>query len=164
MLSIINQTFVEWELIVINDGSSDQSLQLLTAYALKDDRISIFQNTGNGIIPALQLALSHAKGAFITRIDADDIMPPDRLTMMHAQLVASPKRYIVTGLVKYFSNQPISEGYLKYEKWLNEINKNSHTMEKRVPRVRNRIAQLDHANGRTARNRRFFTIGIPGGL
>ena len=118
--SIRSQSFTDWELIIVNDHSTDATQSLLDSFALADKRIQVHSNQGIGIIPALQLAFSLAKGAFITRFDGDDIMPDNRLALIVKALASSTEKTIVTGKVKYFSDQPISKGYQAYEAWLNE--------------------------------------------
>ena len=119
--SIIGQTYREWEVLAVNDHSTDESLELLTSYSQKDDRIKVFQNEGNGIIPALQTAYAKSNGDFVTRMDSDDIMEPDRLEVMVNSLIAYGKGHVAVGQVKYFSNRGISNGYERYEKWLNRL-------------------------------------------
>jgi glycosyltransferase involved in cell wall biosynthesis len=133
--SIQAQDFEDWELIAINDFSTDKSLSILEELAKNDSRIRIFQNTKKGIIPALQLGLSHARGEFLIRMDADDLMPEGRLQSMVDRLKALPEKSVVTGKVKYFTqtrgvrrslsgvevpNPEVSKGYLAYEAWLNK--------------------------------------------
>lgn len=129
ILSIQHQSFKDWELIAVNDFSTDDSFQILQRLAENDSRIQLHQNTKKGIIPALQCALSEATGQFITRMDADDLMPENRLHLMVNRMVVLPEKSIVTGKVKYFSNSPdssrnVSEGYLSYEAWLNKCVEN----------------------------------------
>ncbi len=118
--SIQNQSFEDWELIAINDFSTDSSMIVLEKIAENDSRIQVHQNSQKGIIPALQLGLIHANGEFLTRMDADDIMPKNRLELMVNYMKSLPEKSIVTGKVQYFSDKPVSEGYLTYEAWLNE--------------------------------------------
>jgi glycosyltransferase involved in cell wall biosynthesis len=118
--SIILQSRVDWELIAIDDFSTDASLKLVKEFSNKDERIRIYNNTSRGIIPALQLALKHAKGIYVTRMDADDIMPKDRLELMLTTLQNTTRNTVVTGKVAYFSDTQVSQGYKKYESWLNE--------------------------------------------
>jgi glycosyltransferase involved in cell wall biosynthesis len=120
--SIQNQSFHNWELIAIDDHSSDEGFAIMSKLSQIDDRISVFKNTEFGITPALSLALSQCRGTYITRMDADDLMPENRLELMCNHLKQCSESTIITGLVKYFSNQPISVGYQRYEKWLNQIN------------------------------------------
>lgn len=123
LASIQSQKFEDWEIIAVNDHSIDSTEKTLNWFAKNDDRVKIFQNPSHGIIPALEQALNEATGKFITRMDADDLMPPDRLGVMLEAIQHSPAKTIVTGLVNYFSEtEAISDGYKTYEKWLNEIN------------------------------------------
>ncbi|MCW9041214.1 MAG: glycosyltransferase, partial [Flavobacteriales bacterium] len=62
--SIINQTEKNWELIAVNDHSTDNSKEILASFANQDNRIKVWDNTGNGIIDALQLAYSKSSGTF----------------------------------------------------------------------------------------------------
>lgn len=117
--SIKKQTYKNWEVIVIDDHSEDDSYSIVHHFALNDNRIHVFKNESVGIIPALNQALKLAKGEFLSRMDADDIMPANRLFLMVNKLQQLPKKAIVTGKVNYFSEETVSEGYQKYEKWLN---------------------------------------------
>ena len=72
--SIVQQTYSHWELIIIDDGSTDASYQLVQNYANSDARIHLLSNTGNGIIEALRTGYKLAKGTFVTRMDSDDVM------------------------------------------------------------------------------------------
>lgn len=122
--SILQQDFYDWQLIAVNDHSIDEGPKLLKTYSERDPRISFFENKGEGILPALQLALSHCQAEMVSRFDADDIMPQGRLKKMHDLLEKSAQQTIVTGMVQYFSDRPISKGYQKYQHWLNEVNLN----------------------------------------
>lgn len=125
--SIIQQTYQNWELIIVNDHSIDKTSNIIDAFTKRDLRIKHYQNEGNGIIPALQLAFSKTKGEYISRFDGDDIMPSDRLKLMTEAIARAAPKTIVTGKVKYFSDQAISKGYEAYEQWLNErVDQNDH--------------------------------------
>lgn len=119
--SIINQTEKNWELIAINDHSTDNSKEILTSFEKQDERIKVWDNTGNGIIDALQLAYSKSGGTFITRMDSDDAMAPEKLATQKEQLLQYGKNHIALGLVEYFSDHPLGDGYTRYEKWLNSL-------------------------------------------
>jgi glycosyltransferase involved in cell wall biosynthesis len=75
--SILRQSFSSFEIIIVNDGSSDNCQALVEDFA--DSRINIIQGKCNGISSALNLALSKATGEYICRCDADDLFPVDRL-------------------------------------------------------------------------------------
>ncbi len=79
MESIVNQTFQDWELIVIDDGSTDGTLAVLEEYAKRDSRIQVYRNHKNLRLQAsLNKALSLAGGKYIIRMDADDICHRER--------------------------------------------------------------------------------------
>ncbi len=119
--SILHQTFEDWELIAVNDFSTDSSEEILNSYALQDRRIHIFSNKSKGIIPALRMAYSHAKGDLITRMDADDVMLTNKLHSLQQALLNYGEGYLSTGCVEYFSENTLGEGYLKYAAWLNRL-------------------------------------------
>ena len=125
--SIQRQTYDNWELFVVNDHSSDSSVSIIKRLSKSDRRISLIHNRSNGIITSLQAGLHKVKAEYVTRMDSDDIMPPDRLQLMVDRISRSPEKSVVTGLVKYFGDQPISPGYLKYQDWINQrIKLNDH--------------------------------------
>ncbi len=127
--SILNQSYKDWELIAVNDYSLDTSMSILKEYAERDARILCFDNTEKGIIPALKLGYSKSSGEYITRMDADDIMPIEKLLLMYTKLQEDPKG-VVTGEVEYFSDGELGDGYKKYERWLNNlVAVNSHYQE-----------------------------------
>lgn len=127
--SIKQQSHTHWELIAVDDFSTDASFKILEEASSFDSRIKVLKNSTKGIIPALSLALKSAKGTFVTRMDADDVMPLDRLSIMVEALQNAPPKTVVTGLVKYFSDREVSEGYQLYERWINEniLSKNPWT-------------------------------------
>lgn len=123
--SILEQTEKHWELIAVEDHSSDHSFEILKAYAEKDKRIKVFKNPAKGIIPALRKAYKESEGQFISRMDADDKMLPEKLSLLKHTLLKAGKGHVTTGKVRYFSEQTLGDGYRKYESWLNELTKAS---------------------------------------
>lgn len=119
--SIINQSLEDWECIVINDHSTDNTHDVLTSYATLDPRIKFYQNKGKGIIRALQLAYAKSMGSYITRMDSDDVMLPNKLEVLWGNLQEHGQGYLSVGKVQYFSEETLGEGYKKYEEWLNQL-------------------------------------------
>lgn len=119
--SIINQSYRNWTLYAVDDHSSDSSYEILINYAAKDNRLLVLQNSGSGIIDALQSGYKECSGSYITRMDADDIMASHKLESMHETLQSRGRGYIVVGLVKYFNEAGLGDGYRKYEDWLNTL-------------------------------------------
>ena len=88
--SILGQTFRDFELLIIDDGSTDDSRQLVMSY--DDQRIRLIVNESNrGLTPSLNLALQHARGVYVARHDADDISEPHRLARQVAYLQNNPE-------------------------------------------------------------------------
>ena len=119
--SVLDQSEEKWELLAVDDRSTDHSLQILKDFAEKDKRIRVYQSDGKGIIPALMTGYLKCSGNFITRMDADDVMSTDKLKMMKSTLGTHGPGYIAVGFVKYFSQEELGDGYRRYETWLNTL-------------------------------------------
>lgn len=119
--SIRGQTYTNWELIIVDDHSTDQGYDLIASFAHDDARIKLLKSNGQGIIDALRTALQNSTGHYITRMDSDDLMAPKKLDLMLNDLKAHGKGHIALGLVKYFSEGELGEGYQNYEEWLNRL-------------------------------------------
>ena len=119
--SILRQCYSHWELIIVDDHSTDNSYAIVASYAKNDARIKLLPNNGEGIIDALKTAFSQSKGEYITRMDSDDVMTEHKLEFMKNQLMIYGKKHVSIGMVKYFSDTGISDGYERYERWLNNL-------------------------------------------
>ena len=77
--SIISQTYLNWELIIIDDGSIDETSDILEKYSRQDDRIRWIRNSQSlGLAASLNMGIRQARGAIIVRADADDLNMPNR--------------------------------------------------------------------------------------
>lgn len=100
--SITNQTYQNWELIAIDDGSKDNTYKILKSYAKKDPRIKVFRNKVNqGIGNTVNIALSKTRGNYIARQDADGISHPQRLEKQLSYLLDNPN----VGILGSFMNE-----------------------------------------------------------
>jgi len=117
--SVVNQSFKEWELICVDDNSSDSSAEILADYALRNSQIIHLSNPNSGVISALQCGYKSANGNFITRMDADDLMPVNKLKVLFSVLKDHGPGHVSTGKVKYFN--ALGDGFVNYEKWLNSL-------------------------------------------
>ena len=75
--SVLAQTFSDWELLLIDDGSRDGSPALCDGYAARDPRVRVFHKPNGGVSTARNLGLEHAAGQCIAFLDADDAFAPD---------------------------------------------------------------------------------------
>ncbi len=119
--SILQQGYSNFEILAVNDNSDDSSRRIIQDFAARDQRVKDLVSIGEGIIPALRTAFAASRGELVTRMDSDDIMMPDRLASMVNDLQQAGKGYLAVGQVKYFSDRGISDGYARYEKWLNGL-------------------------------------------
>lgn len=121
--SIIKQNYKNWELLIVDDGSTDSSYSIVKKLADKNPKINLLKNPGKGIIAALKFAFKTSKGELITRMDSDDIMTPNKLDVLANSLLKHGKQHVALGLVKYFAKDGIKDGYKNYEIWLNNLTK-----------------------------------------
>ncbi len=97
---ILAQTFQDWELICVDDGSSDASLAILMDYAGKNTRIHVISRTNTGIVGALNEALDAARGHYIARMDADDWCAESRFQRQAGYLDVNPETVAVGSWVR----------------------------------------------------------------
>src|SRR5690625_3075125 len=83
--SIINQSLKDIEIIIINNGSTDNKLRLSQKYACYNDRIEVYSQDNQGQFVAINLGLRHASGEFIYFIDSDDLLSEDALMECYAK-------------------------------------------------------------------------------
>jgi glycosyltransferase involved in cell wall biosynthesis len=77
--SVLRQTWRDFEFVIVNDGSQDASLNIIDAFAAKDDRVVILSKPNSGLADSLNMGLKIARGEWIARIDADDVCEATRL-------------------------------------------------------------------------------------
>lgn len=94
--SILSQTFIDWELIIVNDCSTDNTLDIARKYAAKDDRITVINNEVNQKLPAsLNIGFRQAKGKYLTWTSDDNIYKPEALKEMYEFLECNPNYKMV---------------------------------------------------------------------
>lgn len=113
--SIKKQTYKKWELIAVDDGSTDNSLNILKKFTKRDKRIKIFCfKKKQGLAKALNYGLSKAKGFYLARMDADDISLPQRLKIQLKYLKKHPKVIAVGSQVRLINENGDFIGYKKF--------------------------------------------------
>lgn len=127
--SILNQSYSDWELLAVNDNSSDNCLSILQEYSKQDDRIIALNNPQPSLLNALRYGYSKSTGSLIHRMDSDDIMPLNKLKLMvkYHQSIGG----VITGGTEYFKDDgEVGDGFKRYDAWLMDVaRKNSHKAE-----------------------------------
>lgn len=101
--SIINQTYTDWELIMCDDGSTDNSYEIAKKFEKEDKRIKVIKNNKNiGLAATLNNCIKYVKGKYIARMDADDISTPDRFKLQVDFLENNKEFDLVGGLMQSF--------------------------------------------------------------
>jgi glycosyltransferase involved in cell wall biosynthesis len=109
--SVLAQTFADWELVVVDDGSTDGTGAILDGYAARDPRILVVHRPNAGRPAALNEGIARARGPLIARLDADDVALPRRLELQLARLAAEPALGVVGGAVVFVTadGRPFAE-------------------------------------------------------
>ncbi len=117
--SILGQSFNNFELILINDGSTDQSEKVLEQY--RDDRIKRINLPPSGIVTALNEGIYSSKAPYIARMDADDAAYAHRLEKQYEYLETNPDIGIVATKVNYIGDIEENYGFFHYVEWNNQL-------------------------------------------
>jgi glycosyltransferase involved in cell wall biosynthesis len=107
------------EVVCVDDASVDATPALLAKAGRQDARVRVVRGEGRGLVAALNLGLSRCRGELIARMDADDLVHPDRLRLQAELLLHEPAVGAAGSLVRCFPT-PLSRGLLRLERWLNQ--------------------------------------------
>jgi glycosyltransferase involved in cell wall biosynthesis len=103
--SLQHQTVTGIRIVVIDDGSTDQTPQILASIAEQDSRIEVITKSNDGIVDALNAGLARCQGEFVARQDADDISHPSRFSLQIAHLQSDPECVAVSGAFTHIDEQ-----------------------------------------------------------
>ncbi|HEX2100374.1 MAG TPA: glycosyltransferase [Candidatus Synoicihabitans sp.] len=119
--SVAAQTCTDWELVVVDDGSSDGTPAILAEWSQREPRLRVLPQAREGIVAALTKGLDAARGCYVARLDADDEMAPARLERQVAALRADASLGLVACLVTFGGDRTERNGYATYVDWLNAL-------------------------------------------
>ena len=119
--SLAAQTWRDWELIAVDDGSTDRTPELLEEWRARDPRVRCLRTAPRGLVAALNAGLERASGEIIARMDADDVAHPERLARQLAWLDANPDHAACGTRIRYFPRSVVHGGALRYERWINGL-------------------------------------------
>jgi glycosyltransferase involved in cell wall biosynthesis len=124
--SIRAQTYSHWELLAVNDHSTDRSRDILHDYAARDNRIRVYDSDRPSLIPTLQVAYRHSQGPLINRMDSDDRMPADKLETLVKAWQQHGRGTVIAGGTEHFVDEgEVGDGFRRYERWLNDVARRS---------------------------------------
>lgn len=114
--SILSQTFTDFEFLIVEDGSTDGTVEILAEYARKDSRIRIIYNEKNsGVAESLNRGLKLACGEYIARMDADDVSLPERLAVQVAYLLEHPNVSVCGTFLSIYGTEQIWDAPVENE-------------------------------------------------
>lgn len=119
--SILNQTFGEFELLLVDNNSTDLSREIAQEITANDKRARLLSERKQGVAHAMNCGLAYARGEYLARMDADDIAFPDRLEKQYKFLQANAKIGLVGAEVKYLSHQRNTAGFKRFVQWVNSF-------------------------------------------
>jgi glycosyltransferase involved in cell wall biosynthesis len=115
--SVISQTYTDWEMIIVDDGSKDNTAEVVKGYVNKDPRISYYEQPNAGPSAARNKAISLAKGDFIQFLDADDLLEKKKFEVQLRLFKENPHAGIVYSSVRYFTRDPFDPADRHFTYW-----------------------------------------------
>lgn len=121
LTSLQRQTLTDWELVAVDDGSSDATAGILDRAAAGDGRIRVLHRPGEGLVAALNAGLAACRAPLVARMDGDDICHPRRLEQQTAFLDTHPDVTLAACRVRHFPRREVTDGMRAYEAWQNSL-------------------------------------------
>ena len=123
LASVRAQTFGDFEVLVVLNGCTDASPAIARSVAAGDRRFEVIERPERGLVAALNAATARAAGALLARLDADDLMEPERLALQREALARHPEWVGVTSRVATVAvdGGPAGAGHARYVAWLNGL-------------------------------------------
>jgi glycosyltransferase involved in cell wall biosynthesis len=119
--SIRKQSLRDWELIIVDDGSTDRTAEIASETALQDPRIRLHRYGHRGLVPTLNDTIELAQGQYLARMDADDQSDRDRLALQADYLDDNPQVGLVASRVRFGGDHLKNTGFAQYVDWMNSV-------------------------------------------
>jgi glycosyltransferase involved in cell wall biosynthesis len=129
--SLSQQTLRTWELVVVDDGSSDATPAVLAAAARNDSRIRVLRRVGGGLVAALNSGMTACRAPLLARMDGDDVCHPRRLELQAAYLDTHADTGLVSCNFRHFPRSTLKQGMIAYEAWQNSLDSHELIMRDR---------------------------------
>jgi cellulose synthase/poly-beta-1,6-N-acetylglucosamine synthase-like glycosyltransferase len=121
LASLRRQTLRNWELVAVDDGSSDRTPDILAAAARRDPRVRVLSRPAEGLVAALNAGLAVCRSDLVARMDGDDVCHPRRLERQLDYLESHPETLLAASRVRHFPRPALRGGMLAYERWQNAL-------------------------------------------
>jgi glycosyltransferase involved in cell wall biosynthesis len=118
LASLSEQTLEDFEVIVVDDGSTDESPEIALEHTRRDARFRVVRQAARGVVAALELARAGARGRYVARMDGDDVALPQRLALQ-AEALESEGLDACGSRIAYFG--AVRDGARRYERWVNSL-------------------------------------------
>ncbi|MEO1576179.1 MAG: glycosyltransferase, partial [Pseudomonadota bacterium] len=119
LASIAAQTEHRYEVVAVNDHSADASPKLLRDAAAQDERIRVLDRPARGLVGALNAGLADCRAPLVARMDADDVMHPQRLACQLARMTEQPDLTVLATRVELLETDATGDGQREYVRWQN---------------------------------------------
>ena len=121
--SILDQSFTDFEFIIIDDGSTDRCWGIIQDYAGRDSRIKAYTRENRGIVVTRNELAEYCKTPYMCILDADDIALPDRLTLQYTYMIKHPEVSVLWGHIYIIDENSLKTWSRKYPVWSDSIKK-----------------------------------------
>lgn len=121
LYSIAHQTLEDFEIVAVNDGSTDATARVLREWAAREDRLRVLERPHGGIVAALNAGLEACNAPYVARMDADDRSHPERLARQVSFLDARREVGLVSCRVEGYPPGKVRRGFQVYIEWLNAL-------------------------------------------
>jgi glycosyltransferase involved in cell wall biosynthesis len=119
--SLAKQSYPDFEVVCLNDGSSDDTAQILESWQERDSRFVVIHKKHSGIVETVNRGLEFCLAPIVLRMDADDRCHPDRIQLQRQYLLDHPQIAVVGSLVEGFPEDQVGDGFRLYYQWLNGL-------------------------------------------
>lgn len=128
--SILNQTFTNFEVIIINDGSTDNSGYICNNYAVADNRVKVFHGTNKGVANARNQGIIKSKGEYIIFVDSDDYLEQNACKYLYEEAIKSKADVVLCGINIFYEDTDENEVILYNQKETHRLYTNKEVIER----------------------------------
>lgn len=121
LASLFRQSFTDWELVAVDDGSTDGTAKILSGAAARDGRVRVLRRGAEGLVAALNAGMEECRAPLVARMDGDDISHPKRLERQTAYMRRHPETAVLGCAVRHFPRRGLQGGMRAYEAWQNAL-------------------------------------------